>query len=105
MSKLYKITDEDFSKLVAESESWSALLKACGYQSLSHNIDLARKRVQELGLSTRHFNAIKTSKVTRTPENTLVKGAYDVHQSVLKRIYTKGNYSPYRCAICNQEPF
>ena len=103
MSILNSYSDEEFSKIVAESNSYRDCLYQLGYNSYSGSvINLIKQRIAELKLDITHFN-VKTP-VERTVENIFIKDS-TADQKTVRRWYEKGNYSEYKCSICGQEPF
>jgi len=74
-----------------------------GYKSYTGDAGVRiRKKVDELGLSDKHFERVRPTK--RTFENVFCENS-TADQAVLRRWYLKGEYTPYQCAICGQEPF
>lgn len=60
-------------------------------------------RIEKHSISTSHFQKGTSHGIARCEENTLVANS-DATQAVLRRIYKKGNYTPYVCSICGLEP-
>lgn len=103
MSILNNYSNEEFTKIVAESKNYRDCLYRLGYNSQSGNTTkLLKERIVNLNLSIEHFhtpNAIK-----RNEENIFIKNS-TANQATLRRWYKKGNYAKYKCSICGQEPF
>lgn len=104
-AKIDTFSDEDFADIVATSDSFSEVAKKLGYTSHSgSNGQRIRRRVDALQLSTDHFSNGHRRAVIRTVENIFIKDS-TAAQKTLRKYYYKGNYTPYICAICGQEPF
>ncbi len=98
-----KYSDEEFKKIVAESKTYKDCLLRLGYVSNSgDNTNRLKKKIQDMGLDTSHFEARAPARKL-SPEIIFVEDS-TVDQEVLRRWYKNGNYSPYKCAICGQEP-
>lgn len=96
---------EQLQEIVSNSNTLQEVLKKLGYSSVSGaNRKTVQSRLDKYGISTEHFNKGISRGITRTPENTFVRNS-DATQAVLRRLYIKGNYSPYVCSICGQKPF
>ena len=78
-------------------------MKALGYKSLGANFDTIERRLKEYNISIEHFTGLTQGRTERTPENVFIKDS-TATQAVLRRMYLKGNYSEYKCAICGLEP-
>ena len=67
----------------------------------SNNVTV-KKRLQHYGIDTSHFVFQKGT--SRCAENVFIENS-TASQKVLREWYINGNYSPYKCSICGQEPF
>ena len=104
MSKLYDFSDEDFSKIVKESNSFRELSRKLGYNSHSGDLmNMLKNRISELNLNISHFSTYGKNRIERTEENIFIENS-TANQSTLRRWYKKGNYTSYVCSICGQEP-
>lgn len=102
-SLLEKYSDEDFSKIVANSHSISEILIKLGYSCSSGGNHLKiKERIENLHLSTEHFYLTSKGSKRRTKEDVFVKDS-TASQKTLREWFKKGNYSEYKCAICGQE--
>ena len=105
MSILSSYNDMEFSKIVSESSSLVNCLYNLGYNAVSGSVSqLVKQRIVQLNLDTSHFSNKSINKVVRTPENIFIENS-TADQSTLRRFYKNGNYTEYKCSICNQEPF
>lgn len=89
---------EELQELVLQSQSYKELLVLLGYSSNNGNIyKTVQKRIELYNIDTSHFQEYHN--IIRTKENVFMKDS-TATQTVLRRWYLKGNYSPYQCAIC-----
>lgn len=96
---------EKLQEIVSNSRNLQEVLKKLGYSSVSGaNRKTVQSRLDKYNISTDHFSKGVSNGIKRTPENVFVKDS-DATQAVLRRLYIKGNYTPYVCSICGQEPF
>lgn len=103
MSILSNYSNEEFAKIVSESVNYKDCLSQLGYNSFSGStINLLKQRINDLNLSTEHFTSKKPIK--RNEKNIFIINS-TADQSTLRKWYKKGNYTNYKCSICNQEPF
>lgn len=103
MSILSSYSNEEFAKIVSESQNYRDCLFQLGYNSYSGStINLIKQRINDLNLSTEHFSIRKSIK--RNSENIFIENS-TADQSTLRRWYKKGQYTEYKCSICGLEPF
>ena len=103
-AKIDTFSNEDFTKIVAESNSLLEIAKKLGYSSHSgDNGQRIRRRIDELKLSTDHFSLMNRRPVKRTAENVFIEDS-TADQKTLRKYYLAGNYTEYKCSICGQEP-
>lgn len=102
-SLISTFSKEDLQKIVKNCTSMRELERKLGYQSIGNNGKTIQNYLDQLNISTEHFTGLPKGTISRTPQNTFIKNS-TATQAVLRRMYTKGNYSPYKCAICGQEP-
>lgn len=104
-AKIDTFTDEEFSKIVEQSNSMAEVAKRLGYTSHSgSNGNRIRYRIDQLNLSTDHFNLSNRRPQKRNPDNIFIENS-TAAQKTLRSYYKKGEYTKYQCAICGQEPF
>lgn len=97
-----KISNEDFELLVKESSSIREVATKCGYSNNSGaSSDIVKKRIQKQGIDISHFQ--RPERIIRNDEEIFVEDS-PVNQTTLRRRYFLGEYTPYVCAICGQEP-
>ena len=97
-----KYSNEEFIKIVLRSSSYKECLYNLGYHSNSgDSTNRLKQKIQQLGVDISHF----TSKipVARSEDNIFVEHS-TASQRTLRSWYKKGNYTPYICDICGQEP-
>lgn len=97
-------TIEELKELVANSTSMYELSLKLGYTAKGNNGKTIRSRLEKYNISTNHFTGVGKNSLKRTPENTFIESS-TASQSVLRRMYIKGEYTPYKCSICGLEPF
>lgn len=103
LSLMDKYPIEEFEKIVHESYSFKECLRNLGYKSNSgDSTNRLKQKIEELGIDISHFQS-SINPVKRTEENIFVENS-TASQKVLRRWYKKGEYSPYVCSICGQEP-
>ena len=97
-------SDEEFIQIVQQSYSMREISTRLGYSATSgDSLARIRKRVEELKISTEHFPLRHKKKMIRTPENVFIENS-TANQATLRRWYVLGEYTPYICSICGQEP-
>lgn len=97
-----KISNEDFELLVKESFSIKEVATKCGYSNISGaSSNIVKKRIQEQGIDISHFQ--RPERIIRNDEEIFVEDS-PVNQATLRRRYFLGEYTPYICSICGQEP-
>ena len=102
-SKVYIPTDEEFIKIVKNSNSYSDCLRALGLGTRGgSSTDILKKRIAELNLSTEHFG--QSGKQGHTAkyslDEILVKNSSYSNISSLKRRLINENRLEYKCACC-----
>ena len=98
-------SNDDFAKIVAESKSMAEICRKIGYAAKSGaNQTRVRKKIDELKLSTDHFNISNRRPIKRCPQNIFIENS-TADQKTLRDWYLKGKYTEYKCDICGLEPF
>lgn len=96
-------SDEEFTEIIQSSYSYKECLEKLGYHSNSGDAtNRLKKKIESLGLDTYHFKS--NSPIKRTEENIFIEDS-TASQKTLRLWYKKGQYTPYVCSICGQEPF
>ena len=107
-SLVYKFSDKAFEKIVSESFSYKECMLKLGYNAMSggcksgSNLNLLKRRIQELNLSVDHFKSTQRRKLTY--DMVFCKDS-DVSNKVLRRWFTRYGHVEYICDICGQKPF
>ena len=102
-TKIDMFSDEEFISIVKNSQSIKQIAYQLGYEGHSSATnEKIKQRMIKLNLSVSDF--IKSSPVERNPENIFIDNS-TAAQKTVRKYYKKGNYTPYVCAICGQEPF
>lgn len=96
-------TVEELRELAANSTSIQELSKKLGYTTKG-SVSTILDRLNKYNISIEHFTGQGVIKIHRTPENTFIENS-TASQATLRRLYRKGNYTPYECAICGLPPF
>lgn len=103
-ARIDDFSDEELREIVAKSSSWRGLARNLGYKSFGKSSEKAvKQRLTDKNISTDHFVS-SHAPLKRNAENSLVKDTTASDQTV-KRYYLLGEYTPYVCSICGQEPF
>lgn len=101
-SKVYSISDEEFCKLVSESNSYSDILRALGLGTRGgSSTDILKMRITELNCSTEHFNRkVNPKRQNYTLDEILVENStYTSIASLKRRLINEGKLE-YKCASC-----
>ena len=105
MSLLNSYSKEELKLIVSQSNSWRDLGKRLGYNCNSGDLKRSiQKRIEEFEISTEHFKTVNPNAIERNEENVFIENS-TVNQTTLRKYYLKGNYTPYKCSICDLEPF
>lgn len=99
LKTVWDINNEDFIKYVNESDTYTDVLKKCGYKNFG-NAKTVKKRIILLNLSTEHFVKYKlptTSK--RLLESILIENIHLNSTDLKKRLIKELNWE-YKCAEC-----
>lgn len=103
MSYFDQYSKEEIQQIVALSTSLKDFAQKIGY-SHSPSGDTQKMLKDRLkSFNTSHFQ--KSLPTTKLSFNQIFIENSAVSQSVLRRHYKKGQYTEYKCSICNQEPF
>ena len=104
-AKIDTFSDKEFKDIVISSNSMIEVAKKLGYTSHSgSNGERIRHRIDELQISTEHFSLSNRRPIKRSPENVFIENS-TADQKTLRKYYHQGDYTPYVCSICGQEPF
>lgn len=95
-------TQEEITNIVRNSVSFKDFARKIGYSNTPSGDTIKSLKAKLVNYDTSHFN---TRIVTeRNEENVFIKDS-TASQTTLRKWYIKGNYIPYVCSICGQEPF
>lgn len=101
-SKIYSISDEEFCKLVSESNSYSDILRALGLGTNGgSSTDILKRRIIELNCSTEHFNRkVNSKRQNYTLDEILIENSTYANIASLKRRLINEGKLEYKCAVC-----
>ena len=102
-SKVYVPTDEEFIKIIKESNSYSDCLRKLGLTPRGgSSSDILKKRISELNLSVDHFGKLKKQNPTAhySLEEILVENSSYHNIARLKIRLVNEGYLEYKCACC-----
>lgn len=99
---MYSVSNEEFLELIRRSSSIKDVVFSLGYNSNSGETNLLfHKRCEELGIDwKKEFRTKNCNKTKRTEENVFCEDS-TADQATLRAWYVKGEYSEYKCSICN----
>ena len=103
MAIIDKFTKEELEQMVRESISYRELAKKIGYVSIGNNGKTIKDRLEKYGISTEHFTGLAKGQEVRNEENVFCEDS-TASQATLRRWYFRGNYTPYKCSICDLPP-
>lgn len=102
ISKVYRVSDDEFRSIVANSYSYSECLRKLGLTTKGgSSTDVLKRRINELQCSTDHFcQANNTNYCQHDLQDILVKDSTYTNIACLKRRIVRAGLLPYHCAIC-----
>lgn len=104
-SPIWKMPEIEFIQLVQSAKSIGDVLQAFGLTNRGRNHFTARKRIENLGLSTKHFdqNAARNNKRFKHSLSVFTQG---VRRStgVIRRAFLRHGGRKHECSICGQLP-
>lgn len=90
---------EELQQIANKSSNFKDFLRNLGYISTNGNVyKTVQKKVEEYNIDISHFE--QHSSVKRSVENIFITDS-TATQKVLREWYVKGEYSEYKCSICN----
>lgn len=106
-SKVYSLSDKEFCELIANSYSYSDVLRALNLGTKGgSSTDILKARINKLGCSIEHFNKRKSCRVVgmKIPLKDIMveNSSYMNISSLKKRILAEGILE-YKCAVCGNE--
>lgn len=103
-AKIDNFSEQELRDIVANSLSMKEVCQKVGYTSSGSNHKTVQSRLDKYNISTEHFTHQTRQIIIRSPENVFIENS-TANQNVLRKWYKKGEYTPYKCAICGLEPF
>ena len=101
MALVDNFTKEELQVLAQQSHSYRDLVSFLGYSSKNGNTyKTVKNRIEKYGIDVSHFQ--ERHLTARSEENVFCLNS-TATQKVLREWYYKGNYTPYKCAICGIE--
>lgn len=102
MALIDQYSKQELKDIVDNSKSLAEVLRKLGYSTTSgSNSTTLKSRLKEFNIDISHFSYKKP--IERNEENVFIDCS-TASQATLRRWYKKGEYTPYICAICGQEP-
>lgn len=100
INTIWDISNQDFIEYVNNSNTYSDVLRKCGYNNLG-NSQTIKKRIKLLNLSTDHFIKYKIPNKEKTPiENIFIENStYNNNTNIKKILYKKYKWE-YKCKEC-----
>ncbi len=93
--------ENELQQIVEQSNSFRELARKLGYTAFSGDLkNFLEEKIEKFDYS--HFGQ-KKEPIKRTVENVFVENS-TADQKTLRNWFVKGNYVPYVCSICGQEP-
>ena len=109
VSKVYELTDEEFQKVIKESQSYAECCRKIGYSDRGrYGPDQIKKRCTELNISTEHFSSVAPmlkAAQKYTLDEILIENSSYKNISRLKLRLINENRLEYVCAICGNNGF
>ena len=94
---------EEFEQIAKESKTIPEFLKNLGYKSDSTKTrNVLMRKIEEYNLDISHLKQ-RPEFIKRTEQNIFIENS-TASQHTLRDWYKKGEYTPYICSICGQEP-
>ena len=94
---------EELEQIVKQSKSMKEVIDRLGYATHSgSNNNTVKSRIEKYNIDISHF-VTYINPIQRTEENIFIENS-TASQATLRRWYLKGEYTPYKCSICGQEP-
>ena len=103
ISKVYQVSDEDFIKIIQQSNTYSDCLRALGLGTNGgSSTDILKRRIKELDCSVDHFNQKNKQayQAKYSLDEILVENSSYANIASLKRRLINENRLEYKCAIC-----
>jgi len=99
LKTIWDITNEDFIKIVNESNSYTEIMKKCGYKNLGNTATI-KKRITLLNLTISHFvKNVPPIKIKRELKDILIEGITLNGTNLKQRLIKELNWE-YKCDEC-----
>lgn len=102
-SKVYKVSDEEFKKIIEANVSYSNCLRKLGLEPRGgSSTDILKRRIQELKCSTKHFNGHANNSIKNKKPlcEILIKNSNYFSINTLKKRLLKEGLIEYKCDCC-----
>jgi len=109
-SIIYKVSNEDFKKLLSKSESYSDLLRKCGLNSKGGNINTIKRRIKDMSLNDSHISKGKCHNKGRTFKQNRVSLEFAMsnifvensnkNRGFVKKLIIRHSLKKYECVKC-----
>ena len=110
ISRLNQLSDQKFSDIVKESDSFLDLKKKVGYTSTSGAVAInVKNRVLSLGLNTSHFTRSKNRRLDNLGntkykiEEILIENSNYHNRTMMKKRIINSKLLEYKCSICDNK--
>lgn len=103
---IWKPSDQEFKVIVSESRTFGEVLRRLGIVNLGSSYYTLRKRIDELGVSTQHFQppTVGLLKPQPRPLMELLRKGVRTNNTRLKARLVSSGLLINRCSICGLEP-
>jgi hypothetical protein len=98
--KIDAFDDEMFTTLLQNSKNWTDFVRKCGFKSCNGiTISHLLKRINQLGLNTKHFDGPMKS------DHIFVVDSQYRYNNLIKKKLVRDFDRPYECSVCKNEHF
>jgi len=101
---LSDFTRDEVELICKDCCSLSELARCLNYSSRGSILYVIKNYLDKNEIDYSHFTGIGKNRVKRNYDNIFIENS-TVSQKILRRYYFDGDYTPYKCSICGQEPF
>lgn len=103
MNTIYdQYSQDEIEQIISISSSWKDFARKLGYSSSPSGDTLKMLQQKAADFDTSHFQN-KRETIERNIDNVFIENS-TASQKVLRSWYKKGEYTPYVCSVCGQEP-
>ena len=105
LSLIAKTPSEELKKIVENSDSFKEIARKIGYKTTSGGcVNIIKRFLIENNYDFSHFTHYAKTCKHYTKDNVFIENS-TASNNTIRRYYTRGHYTEYKCAICGQEPF